>query len=66
MPKPLVADELWAVVEALLPKEPPKPKGGRPRIDDRAALTRAFSVRAQEDGHPLGDAFPRDGLAALA
>ena len=38
MPKPLVTDELWAVVEPLLPKEPPKPKGGRPRVDDRAAL----------------------------
>ncbi len=39
MPKPLVTDELWAVVEPLLPKEPPKPKGGRPRIDDRATLS---------------------------
>jgi transposase len=39
MRKPLVSDELWAVVEPLLPKEPPKPKGGRPRISDRAALT---------------------------
>jgi transposase len=39
MPKPLVTKELWAVVEPLLPKEPPKPKGGRPRVDDRAALT---------------------------
>jgi transposase len=28
MPKPLVTDELWAFVEPLLPKEPPKPKGG--------------------------------------
>ncbi len=27
------------MVEPLLPEEPPKPKGGRPRIDDRAALT---------------------------
>jgi transposase len=27
------------VIEPLLPEEPPKPKGGRPRIDDRAALT---------------------------
>lgn len=35
----LVSDELWAVVEALLPPEPPKPKGGRPRVPDRAALT---------------------------
>jgi transposase len=39
MAKPLVTDELWEVIEPLLPKEPPKPKGGRPRIDHRAALT---------------------------
>lgn len=39
MPKPLVTDELWAVVEPLLPEDPPKPKGGRPRVGDRAALT---------------------------
>ena len=39
MAKPLVTDELWEVVESLLPPEPPKTKGGRPRIDDRAALT---------------------------
>jgi transposase len=39
MPKPLVTDELWALAEPLLPKEPPKPKGGRPRVDDRPALT---------------------------
>ena len=39
MSKELVSDELWEVVQPLLPEEPPKPKGGRPRIDDRAALT---------------------------
>ena len=39
MPKPLVTDELWTVVEPLLPKQPPKPKGGRLRVNDRAALT---------------------------
>ena len=39
MPKPLVTDEVWTVVEPLLPKQPPKPKGGRPRVNDRAALT---------------------------
>jgi len=39
MAKELVTDELWEVVEPLLPEEPPKPKGGRPRIDDRAALS---------------------------
>jgi transposase len=37
--KPLVSDELWALVAPLLPAEPPKPKGGRPRVSDRAALT---------------------------
>jgi len=35
----LVSDELWAVVAPLLPPELPKPKGGRPRVPDRAALT---------------------------
>ncbi|HEV7367922.1 IS5 family transposase [Arenibaculum sp.] len=39
MAAPLVSDELWAVVEPLLPTEPPKPQGGRPRVSDRAALT---------------------------
>jgi transposase len=39
MAKELVTDELWEAIEPLLPKEPAKPKGGRPRIDDRQALT---------------------------
>ena len=39
MAKPLVSDELWAVVAPLLPPPRPKPKGGRPPIPDRAALT---------------------------
>ena len=39
MSKQLVPDELWEIIEPLLPKEPAKPKGGRPRIPDRAALT---------------------------
>ena len=39
MAKPLVTDELWEVIEPLLPEELSKPKGGRPRIDDRAVLT---------------------------
>ena len=38
MSKPLVPDELWEAIEPLLPKEPPKPKGGRPRVPDRACL----------------------------
>ena len=39
MSKLLVSDELWTMIEPLLPPEPPKPKGGRPRIPDRACLT---------------------------
>jgi len=39
MPKPLVTDELWEMIAPLLPPEPLKPKGGRPRLSDRAALT---------------------------
>ncbi len=39
MAKELVTDELWEIVEPLLPPEPPKPRGGRPRVPDRAALT---------------------------
>jgi transposase len=39
MAKELVRDELWEMIEPLLPEEPPKPQGGRPRIDDRAALS---------------------------
>ena len=39
MGKPLVSDELWSLIEPLLPPEPPKPKRGRPRISNRAALS---------------------------
>jgi len=39
MKKLLVPDELWALVAPLLPPAPPKPKGGRPRVPDRACLT---------------------------
>ena len=39
MAKPLLPDGLWAMIEPLLPPAPPKPKGGRPRVPDRAALT---------------------------
>ena len=32
------------MIESLLPEEPPKPNGGRPRVDDRAALTGVLFV----------------------
>jgi transposase len=39
MANPLVSDELWELVEPLLPPEPAKPKGGRPRIPNRQVLS---------------------------
>src|SRR5687767_7752971 len=38
MAKELVSGELWKTIEPLLPDEPTKPKGGRPRVDNRSAL----------------------------
>jgi transposase len=34
----LVPDELWDAIAPLLPEEPPKPNGGRPRVPNRATL----------------------------
>jgi transposase len=39
MAKELVTDELWETIEPLLPHRTTKPQGGRPCIDNRAALT---------------------------
>ncbi len=39
MPKPLLTDALWEIIQPLLPPEKPRPKGGRPRVPDRLALT---------------------------
>ena len=38
MPEALMSEGSWEVIGPLLPAEPPKPKGGRPRVPDRAAL----------------------------
>jgi transposase len=34
-----VPDDLWERIAPLLPPEPAKPRGGRPRVPDRVALT---------------------------
>ncbi len=39
MAKPLLPDELWNRITPLLPRHPPSPKGGHPRLDDRRVLT---------------------------
>jgi len=54
MARVLVSDELWAIVQPLLPVAPLRPKGGRPRIPDRAALTGIlFVLRTGVQWHEL-------------
>jgi transposase len=39
MAKPMLTDELWQRLAPLFPPHPPRPKGGRPPVADRTALT---------------------------
>jgi transposase len=39
MAKPLVSDELWAIVEPILPPLEQSPLGGRPAVGNRETLT---------------------------
>ena len=39
-----IPDALWEHTKPLLPVEPPKPQGGRPRNDDRHMMDASFSV----------------------
>jgi len=39
MAKLIVTDELWSVVEPLIPKHKLSPKGGHPPVNDRVCLT---------------------------
>ena len=59
MAKELLPDALWARIAPLLPPEPPKPKGGRPRVSDRAALTGILFVAALDSA-----AVPAPGSTA--
>jgi len=38
MSTPLLPDALWNLIQPMLPSPPHKPKGGRPRLPDRACL----------------------------
>jgi transposase len=53
----LVPDDLWEMVEPLLPKHTPSPKGGKPRVDDRICLTGILFVL--KTGIPWED-FPQE------
>jgi transposase len=44
MSAPLLPDALWELIQPLLPPSPRHPKGGRPRLSDRACLTGIFFV----------------------
>jgi transposase len=57
MAKLLVPDELWELVEPLLPKRKPSPKGGHPPVDDRVCLTGILFVL--KTGIPWED-FPQE------
>ena len=57
MAKLLVTDELWEIVEPLLPKHPPSPKGGHPRVPDRVCLSGILFVL--KTGIPWED-FPQE------
>jgi transposase len=57
MSKLLVTDELWALVEPLLPVHRPCPQGGKPRVDDRVCLTGILFVL--KTGIPWED-FPQE------
>jgi putative transposase len=39
-----IPDEMWPHIQALLPPERPKPKGGRPRVPDRRAMDAIYYV----------------------
>jgi transposase len=50
----LVPDQLWTLVAPLLPAEPARPKGGRPRVPDRVALAGIlFVLRTGIQWHAL-------------
>jgi len=52
MVKQWVPDEQWMIIEPLLPPEPPKLNGGRPRVPDRAVL--AGIIYVLKSGIPWG------------
>ena len=57
MAKLLVTDELWTLIEPLLPVHVPSPKGGKPRTPDRVCLTGILFVL--KTGIPWED-FPHE------
>ena len=57
MAKRIVSDELWQLIEPLLPKHVPSPKGGQPPTSDRVCLSGILFVL--KTGIPWED-FPQE------
>lgn len=64
MAEPLVNDALWTRIEPLIPKHrSPTPKGGRPPVEDRAALEGILFVL--KTGIPWEDLPPQFGCCGM-
>lgn len=67
MAKELLPDALWARIAPLLPPEPPKPKGRRPQVSDRVALTGIlFVLKTASPASPAVVSSPRTAWDATA
>jgi transposase len=60
----LLPDALWNLIQPLLQPATVRPKGGRPRLSDRACLTGILFVLRSAD--TLGDAALKNSAAVGA
>ncbi len=58
MARPLVTDDLWQLIDPLIPKRPPRPKGGRP-------VPPIYSIRAVDEGLKLPSRYAAFTLPLL-
>jgi transposase len=61
MAEPLLTDELWGEIKALLPRHTPDPRGGAPRVPDRpclAGILQVLKTGCQWQRLPASDRWP--------
>ena len=63
MAKPLLPDELWTVIEPLLPRQRVSRKGGRPAVPHRIALTGILFIL--KTGIPWEEFPPEMGCSGM-
>ncbi len=63
MARKKISNELWKALQPLLPVVEPSTKGGRPRVDDRAALNGILFVL--HTGIPWDSTMPSRDFAAV-